>query len=73
MAFVFFTLLLVTIFLGVILSSFLGVIPDGLLVGAAAFLTILDLSSPLLLWRFPNPLLFEVLLSSVAAAFPFAC
>jgi hypothetical protein len=87
MAFVFFTLLLVTIFLGVILSSFLGVIPDGLDVGAATFLTILDLlifsifntiiisylSSPLLLWRLPDPLLFGGLLSSVAAAFPFAC
>lgn len=43
MAFVFLTLLFVIIFRGVILSSFFGVIPDGFVVGAAAFLTILDL------------------------------
>ena len=64
-AFVFLTLLFVIILRGVILSSFLGVTPDGFVVTATAFLTILVLlilsifnmivisylSSPLLLCR----------------------
>jgi hypothetical protein len=64
-AFVFFTLLFVIIFRGVILSSFLGVAPEGFVVAATAFLTIFVLliksilnmiiisylSSPLLLCR----------------------
>ncbi len=86
-AFVFLTLLFVIILRGVILSSFLGVTPDGFVVTATAFLTILVLlifsilntiiisylSSPLLLYRLLDPLLFEGLFASDALAFPFAC
>ena len=86
-AFVFLTLLFVIILRGVILSSFLGVTPDGFVVTATAFLTILVLlifsilntiiisylSSPLLLCRLLDPLLFEGLFASDALAFPFAC
>jgi len=86
-AFVFLTLLFVIILRGVILSSFLGVTPDGFVVTATAFLAILILlifsilntiiisylSSPLLLCRLLDPLLFEGLFASDALAFPFAC